>query len=241
VQYANNLLGVPRIFLSGGEPLLNKDFDKIVELFSKDHILGLPTNAIAANSYIDLIKNNHISVNVGLDGPRAITSKIRGDYDYIVNGIKLLIINDIPFSLTAVVLRSTLDSVLYTCQIADTFGAKKLKLVLPVPKGNALRLDPSEYISSEEAIEICNRIKDAKNKYGWKTTYTFTIWNELTEGYSILVYPNGMTYAWPVFSCDDKVLHLGDLHFDTIQEIWNRYPYKNNHINKYLGNGIHIM
>ncbi len=239
--FASNLIGVPRIFLSGGEPLLRKDFDKVVEIFSDNHIIGLPTNAIATNSYIDVIKNNHISVNVGLDGPRAITSRIRGDYDYIIEGIRIFIKNDIRFSLTAVVLRSTIDSVLYTCQIADALGAKKLKLVLPIPKGNALELAPSEYISNEEAINICNQIADAKKKYGWKTTFTFTIWNEQTEGYSILVYPNGMTYAWPVFSCDDKVLHLGDLHFDTIQDIWNRYPYKENHINKYLGNGIHIM
>lgn len=54
---------------------------------------------------MEIIKRNKISVNVGLDGPRAITSRVRGDYDFIMKGLKGFIKNDIPFSLTAVVLR----------------------------------------------------------------------------------------------------------------------------------------
>lgn len=239
--YEKNLKSVPRIFLSGGEPLTRKDFKEVVDVFSERHILGLPTNAVASERNIEIIKEKHISVNVGLDGPRAITTRVRGDYDYIVKGIMEFIKNDIPFSLTAVVLRSTLDSVLYTCQIADAFGAKKMKFVLPVSKGNALNLDKSEFITEIEALSVCDKIIEAKEKFGWKTVFTFSIWNEKTDGYSILVYPNGKTYAWPALEYQDKVLLLGDIHIDTIEEIWERYPYKYNHINKYLGNGIKII
>lgn len=241
ITYEKNIELVPRVFLSGGEPLTRKDFKKVVDVFCKRHILGLPTNAVASEKNIAIIKEKQISVNIGLDGPRAITSKVRGDYDFIMSGLKGFIINDIPFSLTAVVLRSTMDSVLYTCQMADTLGAKKMKLVLPIPKGNALNLDKFEYITETEALILCDKIAEAKEKFGWKTIYTFTIWNEKTNGYSILVYPNGKTYAWPALECPDKVLLLGDLHSDTIEEIWDRYPYKYNHINKYLGNGIKVM
>lgn len=239
--YEENLKSVPRLFLSGGEPLTRTDFNDVVAIFSKRHILGLPTNAVASESNIKVIKDNRISVNVGLDGPRAITSRVRGDYDFIMNGIVSFIKNDIPFSLTAVVLRSTKDSVLYTCQMADVLGAKKLKLVLPIPKGNALKMDKSEYITEAEAIDLCETIAAEKKKYGWKTTYTFSIWNEKTDGYSILVYPNGKTFAWPALDYPDKVMLLGDLHYNTIEEIWERYPFKYNHVNKYLGNAIHII
>lgn len=239
--YEKHLATVPRIFLSGGEPLTRADFKDVVDIFSKNHILGLPTNAVASEKNLEIIKENHISVNVGLDGPRAITSRVRGDYDFIMKGIRGFIKNDIPFSLTAVVLRSTLDSILYTCQIADSLGAKKMKFVLPIPKGNALNLDRNEYISEGEALSVCSKIVEAKEKFGWKTTYTFAIWNKDTNGYSVLVYPNGKTYAWPALDCEDKVLLLGDLHNDTIEEIWERYPYKFNHINKYLGNGVKII
>ena len=239
--FEKNLELVPRIFLSGGEPLTRNDFKEIVEIFSERHILGLPTNAVASEKNMEIIKRNKISVNVGLDGPRAITSRVRGDYDFIMKGLKGFIKNDIPFSLTAVVLRSTLDSILYTCQMADALGARKMKFVLPIPKGNALKLDKSEYITETEAITVCDKINEAKIKFGWKTVYTFSIWNKKTDGYSILVYPNGKTYAWPALEYEDKVLLLGDLHDDTIEEIWERYPFKYNHINKYLGNGVKVM
>lgn len=39
-----NLAGVPRVFLSGGEPLLRRDFVEIVDIFH-DHIVAVPTNA----------------------------------------------------------------------------------------------------------------------------------------------------------------------------------------------------
>jgi len=239
--YEKHLEAVPRIFLSGGEPLTRVDFEDVVDIFSGNHIIGLPTNAVASEKNITVIKENHISVNIGLDGPRAVTSRVRGDYDFIMKGVRGFIKNDIPFSLTAVVLRSTLDSVLFTCQMADALGAKKMKFVLPIPKGNALSLDKSEYITEDEALGICDRIAEAKEKFGWKTTYTFAVWNKRTNGYSILAYPNGKTYAWPALDQQEKVLLLGDLHTDTIEEIWERYPYKYNHINKYLGNGVKII
>ena len=240
-QIYEHLKNVPRVFLSGGEPLTRSDFKEVVDIFKEGHILGLPTNAIASEKNLEIIKANHISVNVGLDGPRAITSRVRGDYDFIMRGVKGFIKNDIPFSFTAVVLRSTMDSVLYTCQMADALGARKMKFVLPIPKGNALKLDKDEFITDEEANDLCGQIAEAKLKYGWKTTYTFTTWNKKTDGYSILVYPNGKVYAWPAINYPDKVLPLGDLHVDSIEDIWKIYPYKENHVNKYLGNGVKVI
>lgn len=240
-KYAEHLKNVPRVFLSGGEPLTRSDFKEVVDIFKEGHIIGLPTNAIASEKNLEIIKKNNISVNVGLDGPRAITSRVRGDYDFIMRGVKGFIKNDIPFSFTAVVLRSTMDSVLYTCQMADALGARKMKFVLPIPKGNALKLDKDEFITDEEANDLCGQIAEAKLKYGWKTTYTFTTWNKKTDGYSILVYPNGKVYAWPAINYPDKVLSLGDLHVDSIEDIWKIYPYKENHVNKYLGNGVKVI
>src|SRR6266540_1852950 len=40
-----NLAGVQRVFLSGGEPLLRKDFGEIVDMYAPDFIVGVPTNA----------------------------------------------------------------------------------------------------------------------------------------------------------------------------------------------------
>jgi molybdenum cofactor biosynthesis enzyme MoaA len=40
------------VFLSGGEPLLRKDFMEIVDIF-KEHIIGVPTNATRGHALAD--------------------------------------------------------------------------------------------------------------------------------------------------------------------------------------------
>ncbi|WP_396231017.1 radical SAM protein, partial [Frankia sp. EI5c] len=40
----DNLAGVPRVFLSGGEPLLRRDIVDVVDMFAGT-VIGLPTNA----------------------------------------------------------------------------------------------------------------------------------------------------------------------------------------------------
>ena len=233
-----NLTGTPRIFLSGGEPAVRRDLDKIIDLFYGSFIIGLPTNALIPDYLISIIKEKVAFVNVGLDGPRNITKRIRGDYDAIMRGIDKLILSQIDISLTSVIMRSTLDSILYTCQIADVLKANKLKLTTPVPKGRALNLPKAEYINYSEANNLFKLIRAAKKKYGWNPKITLTIWTPEVEGYSILIYPNGNTYAWPVYNQKDKAMLLGNILKDTIQDIWLNYPFKENHINKYLGKSI---
>jgi hypothetical protein len=47
-----NLAGVQRVFLSGGEPLMRCDFGDIVDMYTGDFILGIPTNATRAAASI---------------------------------------------------------------------------------------------------------------------------------------------------------------------------------------------
>lgn len=233
-----NLLGVNRIFLSGGEPLIRKDFPEILDIFSDEFIIGVPTNAIASPKLMPHIIEKVDFVNIGLDGPRNITSKIRGDYELIMNGAYSFKEAGVPLSITSVVLRSTVDSILYTCQIADTLEARKIKLIIPIKKGNALEISDNEYLTHDECIPIFNSIKEQKNKLGWRPEITFTTWKKENEGYSILVYPDGSTYAWPVYHTEDKTLYLGNVKNEKIEAIWERYPYKDNHIQKYVGDGV---
>lgn len=237
----DNLCGVPRVYLSGGEPLLRKDLPEILDIFYSSFILGLPTNAVIHTpEIVRILKKKVDFVNVGIDGPRNITSKIRGNYDKIMRGIHYFKEYDISLSLSCVVLSSTKDATILTCQIADLVGAKKLKLILPIPKGNALNLPKSEYLTLEEAVVLFAYVKKTKEIYGWTPTITLTTWGHDVEGYSLLVYPNGNTYAWPVYDQPDKVLLLGNLIDESIKSIWARNPYKQNHYNKYLGKSIFV-
>lgn len=237
-----NLTGVKRVYLSGGEPLLRRDFKEILDIFNGETIIGLPTNATIHNDSIMRVLSEKINfANIGLDGPRSVTSRIRGDYDKIIDGIFQFKKYNIPISLSCVVLTSTLDSVLFTCQIADSFKANKLKLILPIPKGNALNLPDSEYLSSDQASLLVERVSHTKELYKWKPKITLTTWSPDVEGYSILIFPDANVFAWPVYDTEDKLMHLGNLLEENIRDIWKKYPYKENHFRKYLGESIDVI
>lgn len=236
----DNLAGVPRVYLSGGEPMLRRDFLDVARLFHGNHIIGLPTNATVHSLISPDLARMINFVNVGIDGPRRTTSQLRGNYDQIMEGIWLFKESGIRLSLSCVVLASTVEAVPYVCQIADVLNAHKLKLILPVPKGNALQLGDDEYLSVARARELFAHVKDLKESYQWQTKITMTAWTDEVEGYSILAYPNGNAYAWPVYDRPDKVLYLGSLYRESISSIWQRYPYKENHLRKYLGRSIMV-
>jgi MoaA/NifB/PqqE/SkfB family radical SAM enzyme len=233
-----NLAGVRRVFLSGGEPLMRKDFGDIVDMYS-EFILGIPTNATRALQHAKRLVGKVAYVNVGLEGPRAITQRVRGDYDKVMAGIRVLQEHGLPLSLSCVVLRSDLHGLPFTYQIADTLDAGKLKLIMPLRKGNALDLDEHEFISNAEAEAKFNELAGLAAVYAWRPALRLTAWTPETEGHMICVEPTGKANAWPVYDAPDLFEPLGNVLRVPITEIWNRYRFKRNHVAKYLGASIH--
>jgi MoaA/NifB/PqqE/SkfB family radical SAM enzyme len=234
-----SLAGVQRVFLSGGEPLLRPDFIDVVDMYG-EFIIGVPTNATRGTKLARDLAGKVAFVNVGLEGPRSTTNRVRGDYDKVLAGTYEFMRHDLPLSFSAVVLRSTLHALPYTCQIADALGAGKLKLIHPIRKGNGLMLSEDEFITLEESAQLFQRLTELKAIHDWSPAIRMTTWTPETEGYSILVYPDGQTWAWPVYTAEDKVGYLGNLHQEPISELWKRYPFKSNHFRKYLGKSIHV-
>src|SRR5262245_47302273 len=112
---------------------------------------------------------------------------------------------------------------------------------MPIRKGNGLFVLDEEFISDEEAGALFGSLSKLREEFGWTPSLRMTTWTPETEGYSILIYPNGETYAWPVYDADDKVESLGNLKQMTIQEIWSKYRFKQNHLRKYLGKSIRTV
>ncbi len=233
-----NLAGVQRVFLSGGEPLMRKDFGNIVDMYS-GFILGIPTNATRALQHAKRLVDKVAYVNVGLEGPRAITQRVRGDYDKVVAGIRVFQEHGLPLSLSCVVLRSNLHGLPFTYQIADTIDAGKLKLIMPLRKGNALDLDEHEFISNAEAESTFRNLTGLAATYAWRPALRLTAWAPETEGHMICIEPTGKANAWPVYDAKDLFEPLGNVLEEPITEIWNRYRFKRNHVAKYLGASIH--
>jgi MoaA/NifB/PqqE/SkfB family radical SAM enzyme len=233
-----NLAGVQRVFLSGGEPLLRRDLPEIVDMYS-GFIIGLPTNATRGLVMAPRLAGKVAFVNIGFDGPRATFSRVRGDYDKAMTGVRAFLEAGLPISLSAVVLRSTVHALPYLYQIADVLDAGKLKLILPLRKGNALGLPEREFISVDEAHDAFGRLAELRAVHDWRPAVRMTPWTPATEGHMIVVEPNGNAQAWPVYDQPDLFLHLGNLLEEPVTAIWGRYPFKANHYAKYLGASIH--
>lgn len=234
-----HLAGVRRVFLSGGEPLLRRDLVEVVEMFG-GFIVGLPTNATRGLSMAPRLAGKIAFANIGFDGPRAIFRGVRGDYDKVLAGVRAFTAAGIPISLSAVVLRSTVHGLPYLCQIGDVLDAGKVKLILPLRKGNALGLPESEFISVEEAEDAFRYLAELRAAYDWRPAVRLTPWTAATEGHMIVVEPNGDAQAWPVYDRPDLFLPLGNLREEPVTTIWTRYPFKVNHFAKYLGRSIHV-
>ncbi len=235
-----NLDGVTRVFLSGGEPLLRRDFGDIVDLYSQ-FILGIPTNATRGLQHARSLVGKVAFINIGLEGPRSTTNRVRGDYDQVMAGVRAFLDHGLPISLSAVVYRSTLHALPYTYQIADLLNAGKLKLILPLRKGNALDLEEHEFISLDEAAQCFDRLCELRAIHDWRPALRMTTWTPQTEGHMIVVEPTGQANAWPVYDAPDLFEPLGNLLHEPVTQIWERYPFKRNHFAKYLGSSIRTL
>lgn len=234
----DNLRGVSRVFLSGGEPLMRRDFPQVVDLFADDFIIGVPTNATRGMQHAEALAGKVVFVNVGLEGPRTTTNRVRGDYDQVMAGIRAFQAVGLPLSLSAVVYRSTLAALPFTVQIADVLDAGKVKLILPLRKGNALDLPEEEFISLPEAQETFGRLQELRAVHGWRPALRMTAWTPDTEGHMIVIEPTGQAQAWPVYNAPDLWEPLGNVRLEPIEAIWERYRFKENHFRKYLGSSI---
>ncbi|MFF1600805.1 radical SAM/SPASM domain-containing protein [Streptomyces mirabilis] len=236
-----NLAGVSRVFLSGGEPLMRKDFGEVVDIFADHHIVAVPTNATHALDHARNIAGKISYANVGFEGPRSTFKRVRGDYDKTMAGVRALQEHGIPIALSAVVYRSTLPILPYTVQIADVLDATKVKLILPLRKGNALNLADHEFITTEEAESTFTQLRQLRAEMQWSPALRLTAWTPENEGHMLVIEPNGLVRAWPVYDAPDLWETVGNVLEEPITDIWPRYRFKENHVSKYVGRTIHAV
>ncbi len=103
-------LGVKKIRLTGGEPLLRKDAKNIIERLSPLPVeLAISTNAVLADQYIETFLANGIrSLNVSLDTLNAeefLSITKRGDFQKIISNIQLLLSHNFKVKVNMVVMK----------------------------------------------------------------------------------------------------------------------------------------
>lgn len=107
-------LGVKKIRLTGGEPLVRRDFGTIIRQLGELPVeLAITTNAVLIDKYIDDIKSAGVkSINVSLDSLKEERFNMisrRSYYTKIRDNIDLLIKNDFHVKINIVLIKGTND------------------------------------------------------------------------------------------------------------------------------------
>jgi MoaA/NifB/PqqE/SkfB family radical SAM enzyme len=231
----DKLAGMRRIIFSGGEPMQYKYFwDALEYSQGKFELIVLSTNAsmitrAAAARLKDLVSY----VDVTVDGPRRQHDKIRGNYDWVIRGLRRLAEEDIPLSVICVYMSGNKRVINYIAQTGDIFGAKKVKILTTIPKGMSRNLF-EDFTTGEELEELYAYLQQERENNGWQPRITIADWMRIGAGHAILIEPDGRAIASPVWDAPDCLVPFGNLHEQTAEELWAAYPYKKEHLDKYL-------
>ena len=108
-------LGVKKIRLTGGEPLVRKDAAEIISELAKLPVeLAISTNGILIDKFIDVFRKANIkSINISLDTlQKDKFNKIarRDDFEKVMSNIQLLLQDNVHVKLNAVLMKGENDS-----------------------------------------------------------------------------------------------------------------------------------
>jgi MoaA/NifB/PqqE/SkfB family radical SAM enzyme len=231
----DKLQGMRRIIFSGGEPMAYRHFWKVLEYAQgKFEKIVLSTNAsLITRDGAARLKELVDYVDITVDGPRRQHDAIRGNYDKVLRGVRRVAEEEIPLSIICVYLPQNRDAIHYICHTGDIFNAVKVKILTPIPKGEAINIF-TDFVTGEELDKLQASLEREKQRHGWQVRITIADWMRIGQGHAILMEPDGRMIASPVWEQPDCILPFGNLAEETATALWRSYPYKENHLNKYL-------
>jgi cyclic pyranopterin phosphate synthase len=153
-------LGVKKIRLTGGEPLIKKDVANVIKQLGELPVeLAISTNAVLVHNFIDVFKDAGIkSVNVSLDSLNAERfNKIsrRENFDIIKSNIDLLIANDFDVKINVVVMRDVNEDEIIDFISWSKQDRIKIRFIEFMPfDGN--KWDWDKKVSLQEILDITN-------------------------------------------------------------------------------------
>jgi MoaA/NifB/PqqE/SkfB family radical SAM enzyme len=254
LEMIDKLAGMRRIIFSGGEPMQYKHFWECLEhAQGKFERIVLSTNASmitrdAARRLKDLVHY----VDITVDGPRRQHNEIRrgakgnATYDKVIRGLSRVAEEGIPLSVICVYMKGGATTIgnrnemHYIAHTGDVFGAKKVKILTTIPKGMSQNLF-EDFTTGDELDKLYAFLSQEKERNGWTPRITIADWMKIGAGHAILIEPDGRAIASPVWQAPDCLEAFGNLHEDTAEELWQKFPYKLNHLNKYLERTMMVL
>jgi cyclic pyranopterin phosphate synthase len=168
--------GVDKIRLTGGEPLLRKDFPEIVSKLSDLKVsLSITTNGILIDRHIDVLKQFNVNkINLSLD--TLVSSKfhsitLRNQFEKVIDNLHLLLNNDFKVKVNVVLMKGFNENEIIDFVKLTQFLPISIRFIEFMPfAGN--EWDRSKMVSQNEilsqvstvfSLEEIQKLEDEKN------------------------------------------------------------------------------
>jgi len=150
--------GVDKIRLTGGEPLLRKDFPEIVSKLSELEIsLSITTNGILIDRHIETLKQYNVKkINLSLD--TLVSSKfasitLRNQFEKVIDNLHLLLNNDFEVKVNVVLMKGFNDNEIVDFVKLTQFLPISVRFIEFMPfAGN--EWDRSKMVSQQEILSL---------------------------------------------------------------------------------------
>jgi len=150
--------GVDKIRLTGGEPLLRKDFPEIVsKLAALEVSLSITTNGILIDRHIDVLKRFNVKkINLSLD--TLVSSKfhsitLRNQFEKVIDNLHLLLNNDFQVKVNVVLMKGFNDNEIVDFVKLTQFLPISVRFIEFMPfAGN--EWDRSKMVSQKEVLSL---------------------------------------------------------------------------------------
>jgi SynChlorMet cassette radical SAM/SPASM protein ScmF len=162
-------LGLNRVKLTGGEPLLHPQFNRLLEIVRREGLaLTIETNGLLCTPDIaeEIAKSPQRSVSVSIDGADAATHDwvrgVEGSFEKALIAVHNLVATDTPPQIIMSLMRCNADQVEATVRLAESLGASSVKFNLVQPTGRGENVhEGTSALGVDELIQL-GRYVDTK-------------------------------------------------------------------------------
>ena len=227
---------VPSVSLTGGEPLLRSDLEKIVQGAVKRR---MRVNLITNGSLVDETRAKSMadaglfSAQVSVEGPvpsvHDALTRVEGSFERTLRGIQHLVSVGISTHINTTICRGNKDHLEGIVDLAARLELPRVTMNFVIPTGTAAAEGEDQWIFYSELPPLLRDLKAYARRKGvqfiWYAPTPYCLFNPVAEGLGskccaacdglLSVSPDGSVL--PCSSCDQPVGNLLDAPF---QEVW---------------------
>ncbi len=234
-------LGMSNVKLTGGEPLIHPDIDKILDhIREQDLQLTIETNGLECTPEITakIVKCKKPHVSVSLDGTDAETHEwvrgVKGSFDAAINGIRNLVKAGLRPQIIMSVMSRNKNQLEAMVKLAEKENADSVKfnLVTPTARGEQMH-DAGQTLTMQELVELGNWVENTlapsstiKLVYSHPVAFrplgkVFSQASSRCGIFGIIGVLGSGKYALCGIGATVPELIFGDAEKDKLEDIWN--------------------